>query len=149
MWNRWKKLHLIGKKATKNRKNLREAGWSHNILFDCKWKKTHSKVKFTGQRHHTNKHQKKKGLRTNTDTENSSTHSERADRRAASNGQERKSSEKHAVLQAGPPNQPLNNIMSVKKRQDAETEINYKNEKRKCFPSACWSRTTSKDGDYL
>lgn len=34
-----KSLHLIGINAKQKKKNLREAGWSHNILFDCKWKK--------------------------------------------------------------------------------------------------------------
>ena len=36
--DRWKGSNLIGKKS-KTEKNLREAGWSHNILSDCKWKK--------------------------------------------------------------------------------------------------------------
>lgn len=39
-----KSIHLIRINA-KQKKNLREAGWSHNILFDCKWKKTHNKEK--------------------------------------------------------------------------------------------------------
>lgn len=34
----WKKF-TFDRYKSKTEKNLREVGWSHNILFDCKWKK--------------------------------------------------------------------------------------------------------------
>lgn len=111
------KVHLIGKKA-KQKKTLERRDEVTTFCLTVNEKRHNNKVKITDQRHHTS-NVRKQSLRTEIYS-NPLTRCEHADRRAVSIGQRRTSPEKLqracSLIGGTPPNQPYNNILSVKRK---------------------------------